>query len=129
MKDFELLLIALQDGGMQRNDLEGRWSFLQLCKNRLALMVEFSRAGTDHIRIANTFGEMIDQTVDLALELLGAALKPNSISIGLCGQSLAFLVIGLHVFGEYPGALHLGMQARQNGGLHGLEIEGFRVGT
>ncbi|WP_308788782.1 hypothetical protein [Pelagibacterium lentulum] len=68
---------------MQRNDFEGRWGFCQFCKNRLALMVEFRRTGTDHIWIADALSEMVDQPVDLALELFGPALKPSSIGIGL----------------------------------------------
>ncbi|WP_371636329.1 hypothetical protein [Stappia sp. P2PMeth1] len=68
---------------MQRDDLEGGWSFLQLSKNGLALVVEFRRAGTDHIWIADALGEMIDQPVDLALELIGTAFKPGSIGVGL----------------------------------------------
>ncbi|MEO9615240.1 MAG: hypothetical protein ABJG86_20650 [Nitratireductor sp.] len=80
---FELLFVALQDGGMQRNYLEGRWGFCQFCKNRLALMVKFRRTGTDHIWIADALSEMIDKPVDLALELFGPALKPSSIGIGL----------------------------------------------
>ncbi|WP_349365471.1 MAG: hypothetical protein ABL311_10835 [Nitratireductor rhodophyticola] len=68
---------------MQRDDLERGRSFLKLSKHRLALVVEFRRAGADHIWIADALGEMIDQPVDLALELVGTALKPCSIGVGL----------------------------------------------
>ncbi len=51
---FELLFVALQDGRMQRYDLEGGWSFLQFCKNRLTLMVKFSRARTNYVGIAHS---------------------------------------------------------------------------
>ncbi|TWG97176.1 hypothetical protein L598_002200000600 [Mesorhizobium sp. J18] len=68
---------------MQRDDLECGRSFLQLSKHRLALVVEFRRAGTDHIWIADALGEMIDQPVDLAFELIGTVLKTRSIGIGL----------------------------------------------
>ena len=55
---------------MQRDDLERGRSFLQLNKHRLALVVEFRRAGADHIWITDALGEMIDQPVDLAMALL-----------------------------------------------------------
>ncbi|WP_342022008.1 hypothetical protein [Nitratireductor soli] len=83
LQGVELLFIALQDSGVQRYNLEGRWGFCQFCKNRLALMVEFRRTRTDHVGIPDALGEMIDQPVDLALELIGTALKPNSIGVGL----------------------------------------------
>ncbi|MFN3954491.1 MAG: hypothetical protein ACK4LQ_08560 [Pararhodobacter sp.] len=68
---------------MQRDNLERGRSFLELSKHRLALMVEFRRAGADHIWISDALGEMIDQPVDLALEFIRAALKPNSVGVGL----------------------------------------------
>ncbi|MEC9246434.1 MAG: hypothetical protein VYB05_16855 [Pseudomonadota bacterium] len=83
LQAFQLLFVSLQDRWMQRDNLEGRWGFCQFCKNRLALMVEFRRTRTDYVGIPDALGEMIDQPVDLALELIGTALKPNSIGVGL----------------------------------------------